>query len=399
MGTSAHLKAPVRAMASFGSEPWRRPAEPLSQRLRSIASSATDHLIKIQQLAPAIPEMEWLPTLPAIPAMGACSPASAATDVQTFGEDGSGTDAHDKTPDQEAPSDDAKDEVLAASPSKFAMASEAAKNAIASVDKEPSLGAKRGRRRGTATRTQHHAAGAQSADAAEKPESAWPTALSCTTARRPAGDSGQEHEAASMMQRLQCGGKRQAAASVTTEPVHGRPAGYMESLQAAASCSSAHAAAGHQNDAPASSAGFWSRVQESVPLCGANHAPPAADATAAGPAECSAPLQKADSPATEHGSTQATAVADEGKDDESSASRKSLLARLKEASSCSPATRLRVQVNASHKPKARVRATCATCACERDQGVRVHSMRVSVAVFACGEPRSLSTLGTDAGPL
>ena len=29
MGTTAHLKAPVRAMASFGSEPWRRPAEPL----------------------------------------------------------------------------------------------------------------------------------------------------------------------------------------------------------------------------------------------------------------------------------------------------------------------------------------------------------------------------------
>ena len=140
-------------------------------------------------------------------------------------------------------------------------------------------------------------------------------------------------------------------------------------------------------------------MHESVPLCSANHAPPAAeprqrDATAAGPAECSAPLQKADSPATEHGSTQATAVADERKDDASSASRKSLLARLKEASSCSPATRLRVQVNASHKPKARVRATCA---CERDQGVRVHCVRVSVAVFACGEPRPLSPLGTDAG--
>ena len=305
---------------------------------------------------PAMPAMPAMPSAPSVPqwsqvaSIGVCSPASAAADVQ--GEDDS-KPASEAEPDSMAPanqppaelwggvqSDTADDGTPAASASKFAEASEAAKHVIAAVGSETPDG-KRGRRRGAATRVTDRAAVAQ-ADAKEENDtkdnaswrrgctpsmpsmSALPTReglagrLSCAASRKEAEGDAATEEAPSVMQRLACTGARKTAGPAVDAAGQeaGAPVSYLARVKAAATCSASAPAA------DGTTKGIVARVRDTV--------------------SCSSARGAGDD-----GETQETE--DTGNDQGSKDA--SLLSRLKEASTCSPTTQVRVQAAMSHLPE------------------------------------------------
>jgi len=375
--------------AQFGSEPWRQKPPSGLERLRNAM--------------PAMPAVPSAPQWSQVTSVGVCSPASAASDVQTFGEeeDGKGPEkAHEHKPafGEAAAEKTGKAAVFippVETPSKFAAASEAAKNVIALVDTTPD--GKRGRRRGAAARVADPDASTL-ADTAEhndtQEDSSWrrgctpampampsmPTReglagkLACSASRKEEDGSTTE-SSPPMLQRFACTGTRKdadpaAASDGTTEQSAAAPTSYVDRLKAAASCGAAGSADNSQDAQEGNDTapiGAFGRVRAAV-SCGApsvagseenkSIATRMRDTVSCSASRTSATTAAgaaAEARAAEHTVSSAEGVADEqgvgARTAEDEARGKSLLARLKEAGTCSPVTQVRVQAAMSQLPQ------------------------------------------------